>query len=175
MSNSETVPYIYVGQANLYNKIEAGAELATFVNKVLSNYVHKEGTYTGLVEKGRVFGDENYRERLSRIGIRLNEEGRVISQPTIEDRADFKASNRGGGAPRRKGAVPSGSTISSCTQTGIFGNLLGHAHRKRKRTYNSQRIGEVGPMPRSKASIKPEGFLFAIQEFAYYNKRIPKE
>ena len=130
MVESNTVPYVYIGQANLYNKVEAGAELAAFVNKVMNNYVHKEGVFTGLIDNGRIGSDDNYRNRLEEIGIRLDDEGKVISQPDVDDRQNFKASVRKGNTSRMKrvGGIPSGSTISSNTPAELIHGMLGQAH-----------------------------------------------
>ena len=84
--NDKNKPYIYVGQVNLFNKYEACAELAKFTNDVLTTFIHKPGVYTGFVDKGKIIKDENYRNRLERIGFIFGSDGEVLTPPEVNER-----------------------------------------------------------------------------------------
>ena len=79
MDNTNS-PYVYVGQVNLFNKVEAGAELAVLANDVLNKYIHSE-EFTGFIHKGMVTRESEYFERLKRIGFTEGEEGDLIPPP----------------------------------------------------------------------------------------------
>ena len=61
-------PYVYMGHINLYNKDEAGAELAVHLNKVMSHFHYKPGEPSGLFMQGKL-QEDNYTNRMSNIGI----------------------------------------------------------------------------------------------------------
>ena len=171
-------PYIYVGQVNLFNKNEAGAELAHFANQVMSSFVHKEGTFTGFVKNGQPINEDNYKDRLSRIGIETAEDGSVVSYPSAEEREQYRAANRN--ETRRKRNEDLGvsygndSCFEECLPRSTLNELLGSTHRKRDRIYKSQKFGDPNKRKwTKKASSKPEGFLFALQEVQYVYNRIP--
>ena len=79
-NNHSGNPYVYVGQINMFNKTEAGAELAAFINKVMSSFYHKEGIFTGFVKAGQIQHDNNYNERLKRIGFEVVYIGHMYPQ-----------------------------------------------------------------------------------------------
>merc|ERR1712029_388350 len=73
-------PYVYMGHINMFNKSEAGAELAVHLNNVMNHFHYKPGEQSGIVINGK-HKDDNYKNRMLKYGIIVADDGTVMSRP----------------------------------------------------------------------------------------------
>ena len=139
--NDKNKPYVYIGQANLFNKYEACAELAKFANDIQSTFVHKPGVYTGFIDKGKIIKDENYKNRMERIGFTFGEDGEVLSAPEVNERPQDLVNIRRTRSANEE-ALDEGGEAGDLIPRIDIPELLGSTHRKKQRTYNTQKFGE---------------------------------
>ena len=93
MSNEvEDKSYIIFGQTNLWKSPNASNELGYYINKLMSHYKYDSCEKAGIILDGKPEQDTNYIERLKNIGIKINDNDKVVSRPPKHLQETFRAS-----------------------------------------------------------------------------------
>ena len=94
MEDLEDKTYIIFAQANVWKSPNASNELGYYINKLMSCYKYDGPDQAGLMVNRMPEKDTNYINRLSNLGIRINDSEVVISRPSAADREKYRASYR---------------------------------------------------------------------------------
>ena len=105
--------YIVFIQANTWKSHHATNELGQHIDVMMQNYKYDGPECADLIINRKVQKDENYVNRMAKIGIKLDESGKIISRPSQAEAKKYKASYRKSlekGKNLKKDTPPTGGT-----------------------------------------------------------------
>ena len=161
MEDLEDKTYIIFAQANLWRSPNASNELGYYINKLMSCYKYDGPDQAGLIVNRMPEKDTNYINRLSNVGIRINDSDVVISRPSAVDREKYKVSYR-----REQAKIASSNTKMVKNLINSNTASTSDTSQTQSQTQSQHRNLGIKQDPRT-----PAGFVVGIQEPHFKHKK----